>query len=300
MKIFLLSLVLTIFISPVYAGKRLSMQPVGNSSPSEIKKLASGVCSIGKTETGSGCCTGFRIGPNKIMTNFHCLACVNKVYDKLVQNTPMMMRPSTYVYSLGSANRKYREKLIKIANEDLEFRELNLNADDIPRNNAELKSLLNRFPEKMNFINFESYLGNNVLDKTALNIVSIDEANDRLDYAILTVEGIDPSKETFEIKDSGIEKSNKLLIIGHPHGGPNPDKKSYDLTAKCKVISPYFDSGSRDYVFSHGCDTLPGNSGSPLIERSSGKVIGIHWGKNNEYSMNLGIDMFGIVSDMSS
>jgi hypothetical protein len=262
--------------------------------------MASGVCSLGSDKTGSACCSGFRIGPNRIMTNFHCLACANKLFKKITGATPFMMMPAPFLYALGNAPLAKREQIMNKVNSDPAMRGYNLTADDIPKNDDELKGLLNSLPSEMNYINFETYLGNIDLQSSSLRVLSIEEANDRLDYAILNIERIPEFHYTFSLKEGGIKEGKKLGIIGHPHFGPNPDKKAYDITSGCKVKSASHDSSVRDSVFSHTCDTYPGNSGSPVIERSSGEVIGIHWGKNESFNVNLGIDMSAVINDLTS
>jgi len=295
------TLILIFFISITLFAQsiRPSMMPVTQESPRIIQDLASGVCSLGSDNTGSACCTGFKIGPNQIMTNFHCLACANNLFQKIVGATPFMMMPAPFLYSLGNAPLSKREEIMKRVNLDPEMRAYNLNANDIPKNDDELKTLLNSLPEQMNYINFETYLGNTDLQKSAIRILSIEQASDRLDYAILNVEKINTHHHSFELKSKGISNNKRIGIIGHPHLGPNPDKKAYDITDNCKINSAIFDSPIRDSVFSHHCDTYPGNSGSPIIERSSGKVIGIHWGKNSAFNVNLGVDMSAIIQDLS-
>lgn len=294
-----LTLLLLISFSTFAQNSRPSMSPVLSTSPQRVQKLASGVCSLGTDETGSACCTGFRIAQNKIMTNFHCLACANKVFKKIVGATPFMMEPSVYLYSLGKSPLSKREEIIKRVNMDPELGVYNLTANDIPKNNDELKGLLNSIPNEMTHINFETYLGNTNLEESAFRILSVEDANDKLDYAILNIEAVSDDHHVFSLKDTPLKRSQELGIIGHPHGGPNPDKKSFDITPSCAIDSPVFHSANRNSVFSHKCDTLPGNSGSPLIERSSGEVIGIHWGKNESSNVNLGIDMSAIINDIS-
>lgn len=295
MKIFVILVLASI---NVFAqNPRVSMSPVTAKTDIRVKTLATGVCSVGSNDSGSACCSGFRIGKNKVMTNFHCLGCANKVFQKIVGNTPFMMRPANFLYSLGRSPLNYRQMVIEKINTSPQFKKYNLTADDIPRNNTELKDLLNSMPEEMNSINFETYLGNNDLKKSALKIQSIEYANDMLDVAILNIEDIDDRHYTFELEANAVVRRKPLLIIGHPHGGPNPDMKSFDVTSNCRVVDPVYDSAGRNAVISHRCDTLPGNSGSPLIDRATGKVIALHWGKNDHFQINLGIDMSAIIQD---
>jgi hypothetical protein len=106
--------IIFLFISSLHA--RESMQAVTSTSPQIVKNLANSVCSIGRNIEGGSCCTGFKISDNQIMTNFHCLACVSKVYAKMVDATPFMMEPSNLIYSIGNAPLEYRQEVIRKAN----------------------------------------------------------------------------------------------------------------------------------------------------------------------------------------
>jgi V8-like Glu-specific endopeptidase len=113
--------------------------------------------------------------------------------------------------------------------------------------------------------------------------------------AILEVDGIPSNKKSLTLSKRKVYKNLRLGIIGHPHGGPQPDKKSFDITDNCKVINTDFDSSNREKVFTHHCDTLPGNSGSPIFDFNTGEVIGLHWGSNDALDVNLAIKMNEII-----
>lgn len=287
-----------LFLISYAVSARESMQAVNSSSPELVQAYASGVCSLGLNKSGSSCCTGFRVGNNLVMTNYHCLVCISDIYKKIVDATPFMMEPSELLYSIGKASLAKREDVIRKANKDPSFRKYNLNADDIPKGNAELKELLNRFNKDFGKINFNTLKGinSNELENSALQINKIIQVDNRLDMVLMEVNNISHKHKVLKLSYDTPLKDMPLAVIGHPHGGPQIDKKSFDITSSCKVISDYFNSPNRDHVFTHHCDTLPGNSGSPLINRLTGEVIGLHWGKNNAFNVNLGIEMREILN----
>lgn len=286
-------IIILLLVNGLYA--RESMLAVSNSSPKIVQELASSVCSIERNNEGVSCCTGFKISGNEIMTNFHCLACVSNVYAKIVGATPFMMEPSDLIYSIGKAPLEYRKEVINKANLDPEFASFNIKPGQIPRNNLEIVSFLNTYQESFGKINFETYTNNTVLEKTALKINSIVLADNKLDMAILEIENIPIEKKSLTLSQKTVFKNLRLGIIGHPHVGPQPDKKSYDLTQNCKVINTQFNSTNREKVFAHYCDTMPGNSGSPIFDYNSGEVIGLHWGSNDALDVNLAIKMNEII-----
>lgn len=277
---------------------RESMQAISSASPSIVQSYASGVCSLGLNKAGNSCCTGFRIGEDTVMTNYHCLVCISPIYKKIVDATPFMMEPSELLYSIGNAPLKVRQEIIQKANLDPEFAQFNLSAQDIPKNNQQLVSLLNRFQDSLGNINFETRIDNNEIEKSALKIDSLVQAQNRLDMVVIRVKNIKEKNKILTLSYDLPIENDLLAVIGHPHGGPQLDMKSYDLTDKCKVKSRDFDSPTRDHVFTHMCDTLPGNSGSPLINRRTGEVIGLHWGKNEAFNVNLGIQMREILNSL--
>ena len=87
--------------------------------------------------------------------------------------------------------------------------------------------------------------------------------------------------------------------MGHPSVGDHPNKKVYDITRSCKVLNPSYDASmQRRNVFSHGCTTAPGSSGSPIIDRETGRVVGLHWGANYDKEIQFGIEMKSIMEDL--
>lgn len=282
------------------------MNPVTKDSSATIKDYASGVCSIGYKESGTKCCTGFRIADDLIMTNFHCLACVHKIFQSLLGETPFMMEPSSFLYSLPKNSPKILDQAktyLKSKNIEIDFDRLVL-----PSNDLEFKKLMNSYAHLFTEINFENTIDNDVpLENSALKIMEIKAMNLKLDYSILRVEGMNSSKKIFQLNDKGVASKDNLTIVGHPSTGANPNKKVFDESRKCKVIEPLVSlPGMREHIFTHLCETAAGSSGSPIIDRETGTVVGLHWGgqpKKGPFDgrkVNYGIEMKQIMLDIET
>lgn len=279
------------------------MNPVLQDSSEKIKEYASGVCSIGYNDSATRCCTGFRIADDLIMTNFHCLACVHSIFRTLVGNTPRLMEPSRFLYAF-SGNRPEMHERVK-SRMRAEGYEIDYEKFFIPANDAEFKTLLNTYPQFFSGINFEMTLDNDrSLPDSRLKIQEILAMNLEHDYSVLRVEGMSSSQKIFKLSDQAINKGQKLTIIGHPSVGPFPHMKVYDDSRKCRVVNPVNTEWStRVNVFTHQCDTAPGSSGSPIIDRESGMVVGIHWGgsvksRKIEKKEAYGIEMKSILNEL--
>ncbi|MFW7380064.1 MAG: trypsin-like serine peptidase [Oligoflexus sp.] len=85
---------------------------------------------------------------------------------------------------------------------------------------------------------------------------------------------VDPAPaESLQWVDN-LEQVEEALVIGYPH------QKPLSISHQCSVSGQRY--GSRR-IF-HDCDTLPGNSGSPVLDPQSGSVLGVHNG--HEGSLN--------------
>ena len=109
------------------------------------------------------------------------------------------------------------------------------------------------------------------------------ETSKELDYSVLEVLG-DPS-EVFgklALSDRAPREGDPFWVIGHPMGEAQRISRE-----KCKANTPAL-SQSR---LLHTCDTLPGNSGSPVIDASLQRVIGLHHAGSKRDSVNFAIPM---------
>ncbi len=298
-RFFLLFLIFFTFAG--YSQTDFQQIPVSSTSPDLIQRLASGVCAIGLNEEGNNCCTGFRVAESLIMTNFHCLMCSHKLYRAFVANTPPLMEPSEFIYSLAKADPVRQSLALKIVKSKLDF-DLDESKFFFPRGDTEMMELLNRYEEgfgKINFRNHTNFVED--LSRFKHQIIKIAKLNINLDYALFEVldmvneEGILAVSSAAQLK---VKDGELLSIIGHPTYGQFSGKKVYDLSTDCKVKDAHYPShGVRKSVFSHGCYTTEGSSGSPIVDRASGKIIGLHWGANASEKLQFGIHMSSIFND---
>ncbi|GLZ76949.1 hypothetical protein Afil01_17560 [Actinorhabdospora filicis] len=101
-----------------------------------------------------------------------------------------------------------------------------------------------------------------------------------LDYTLFTVQDFEAIKDFgfLELDDRVATKGEKLYIPQHPSGEPlklSVDSDS-DEGGYCRVDSPKYQGYQADTDVSYYCDTEFGSSGSPVLARSTHKVIALH------------------------
>jgi V8-like Glu-specific endopeptidase len=273
------------------------LKPVTQNEVQNIQELASGVCSIGEN-AGTNCCSGFKISHNLIMTNFHCLSCANKVYNEIVKNTPFMMEPETYLYSLAQGG----ERMLNFIKEKIRKNpDTQIDPDKffIPKNDDELTKLMNVYSEFYNFVNFKNQIDIPFGDisKSKIKIKKIHYLNKQNDFAIIETEELSLDFFQFKLLEYRPLVGEKLITIGHPHKSDYPNKKMYDAAENCQITQLNFSAtyGDRKNVLVHHCETNFGSSGSPLIQKNTSEVIGIHWGSDTK-NKSFGIEMNSIVN----
>ena len=133
------------------------------------------------------------------------------------------------------------------------------------------------------------YVKNGVAKGTARFNVSITpiESDEKLDYAVLEVFG-DPSRDWGRLKLAPVELASGLpfWIIGHPMGEAQRVSRE-----RCQSDEPAVASGR----LRHTCDTLGGNSGSPVIDADTGRVVALHHAGSKRDEVNFAIPMTEIV-----
>lgn len=100
---------------------------------------------------------------------------------------------------------------------------------------------------------------------------------DAPDYALFRVDPPPPAR----IPVAPVPKEadpGRLFVLGYPDGHP--------LAAS----GPCAGSAEGGMHFRHGCDTRPGNSGSPVIDADSGAVVGIHNGGEGQFNYGTWLD----------
>lgn len=115
------------------------------------------------------------------------------------------------------------------------------------------------------------------------------ESSKPLDYSVLEVIG-DPSAEfgRLELTANVAQDGDPYWVIGHPMGEAQRISRE-----KCRANSPALSNKQ----LLHTCDTLPGNSGSPVIDAGLQKVVGLHHAGSNRDDVNYAIPMAEILAE---
>jgi phosphoribosylaminoimidazole-succinocarboxamide synthase len=115
------------------------------------------------------------------------------------------------------------------------------------------------------------------------------ETNRELDYTVLKVFGNPSAKYgLMELAAEDPEDGEFLWIIGHPQG-----QSQHISREGCAAAAPAI---SDEGKLVHTCDTLGGNSGSPVIRISDKRVIGLHHAGDNRTGFNMAIPMRRILA----
>jgi TPR repeat protein/V8-like Glu-specific endopeptidase len=116
------------------------------------------------------------------------------------------------------------------------------------------------------------------------------ETNKELDYTLLRVVGKIPGKRHGKLALASVTPKDKdpYWIIGHPMGEAQRISRE-----KCAAHAPAL---SQDRLL-HTCDTLPGNSGSPVIDASTQTVIALHHAGSRQNSVNYAVPMALILAN---
>ncbi len=112
------------------------------------------------------------------------------------------------------------------------------------------------------------------------------ETSKALDYTVLQVIGeANAEFGALELSDNRPDDLAPFWVIGHPLGEAQRISRE-----KCQASAPALD-GNR---LIHTCDTLPGSSGSPVIDTGLGQVIALHHASAG--SVNLAVPMAEILA----
>ncbi|MBV0914192.1 trypsin-like peptidase domain-containing protein [Anianabacter salinae] len=117
------------------------------------------------------------------------------------------------------------------------------------------------------------------------------EAHRDLDYALLEVTGNPAARfGSLALSDRIAEGGDPYWVIGHPMGEAQRISRE-----QCRANVPPLSGGE----LLHTCDTLPGNSGSPVIDASLQRVVGLHHAGSKRDSVNFAIPMASILERSS-
>lgn len=123
------------------------------------------------------------------------------------------------------------------------------------------------------------------------------KTNQTLDYTLLTVKNF-ASISSFGYLSLDVRKpvvGEEIYVSGHPAGRLKELAvvSDRDGGGRCKVIDADADGYGTDTDAGYYCDTEGGNSGSPVLARSSQKVVALHHfgGNCNAAAPNRGVKM---------
>ena len=253
MKEILLINILLFFSATSFAGPKTiygeqGLKSVETSLDWQVNELSNGVCSILRSN-GRGCCTGFFIASDMVMTNYHCLECVYKKEETNLETS------AVFPLAFSALPKRTSRPLTKIE-------AINSRADLL----SKVKFQYKPFPLAYGY------------QEEKIKISKIVAANKSLDFLVLQLSRPVEKARVNVLSDASINPSQRLVTIGYPSRSPFPGQKVYDKTGECAVSDPLIPfAGGRRNNFGHQCDTNPGSSGSPIFERFSGSVIGLHW-----------------------
>ncbi|MEO0714414.1 MAG: serine protease [Pseudomonadota bacterium] len=121
--------------------------------------------------------------------------------------------------------------------------------------------------------------------RTSAHQVALFAQSEALDVAVLTVDPAASEKAEFSLAGADPEPGTPALVM--QHFSANPLSISDDVD--CQIGTPRFDGPSfwdhdndtegqpiEDALLAHGCDTTHSSSGSPILDRASYKLVGMH------------------------
>ncbi|WP_028890363.1 trypsin-like serine peptidase [Tenacibaculum ovolyticum] len=117
--------------------------------------------------------------------------------------------------------------------------------------------------------------------------------NSELDIALLRVQTQNHNDqklpEGLELSYTPPTLKEDVYVVGYPACNQNEDLKNtfFNSVSGVKQFAPgaFFRTSVSNYIYKHDCTTWGGNSGSPLLDFNSGKVLGIHYaGTSEEYT----------------
>lgn len=89
------------------------------------------------------------------------------------------------------------------------------------------------------------------------------------DYALLQVDPVPATAVALQPDPRATNLVAQTMVVGYPKG------KALSLSGNCDTIVA---SDQSPQIFRHRCDTLPGNSGSPVMNAATSEVLGVHNG----------------------
>jgi V8-like Glu-specific endopeptidase len=121
-------------------------------------------------------------------------------------------------------------------------------------------------------------------------------ANFELDYAVVRIDRLPTGVSPLRLAPKVLTVGYPLLILQHPGG-------QFKQVSRINCLAKTSESVGRGLAtdFAHVCNTLGGSSGSPILDRDSGKVLGVHhlgFADGSPNAFNQGVKLDLIVDDI--
>ncbi len=132
---------------------------------------------------------------------------------------------------------------------------------------------------------------------TTFRVSRLEAASAPLDYALVRLSHAPTGFGLAALAAAPAAEDQALVVIEHPAG----EYKQASID-DCKVrhaSRPGTEGGATD--FGHLCDTLGGSSGSPVLDRATGRVVGLHhWGipTGSTEPVNQGVHIGQVLADL--
>jgi V8-like Glu-specific endopeptidase len=133
----------------------------------------------------------------------------------------------------------------------------------------------------------------NSLNTESFQISEIVLTDETLDFSLLRLDRPASEWSTAQADSVPIKKNRKLVIIQYPNGS----RKKVSAIG-CEVESPEVTGVNGDFF--HFCDADGGTSGAPVMDRLTGKVLGLHhieqWNYKKKQDQNRAVMMEPILN----
>lgn len=121
--------------------------------------------------------------------------------------------------------------------------------------------------------------------------------SEEFDYSLYEVEPISDAEIEYPIlvlSGEELHLNQPVIVASHPSGR----LKEVDFSDECFIsqIETFFTESGRTTI-KHMCDTEGGSSGSPVLDRTTGYAVALHWGGRND-QFNMAIPMSLILKNM--
>lgn len=133
-----------------------------------------------------------------------------------------------------------------------------------------------------------------------------------LDIALLRVEkqnhNGDQLPEGLAISYEIPNLKKDIYVVGYPacYEDKGLRDRHFNGTSEIKQFAPgaFFKTDISKFIYKHDCTTWKGNSGSPIIDFTSGKVLGIHYAGTNEsrkeFRANYAVSVLALVEILAA